>query len=67
MVDQTYYLPTVTVHLAIDLILFLCQDRADTECTVTIFTIHCLHVDDLYRSMICVEHAHYIVMNTWTT
>ena len=38
----------------------LYQDRADTECAVTILTTR-VHVDDLYRSMICVEHAHYIV------
>ena len=27
----------------------------------TIFTLYCAHVDDLYLSMICLEHAHYLV------
>ena len=47
----------------------MCQDRADiggrgyvyTECGVTILTTYCVHMDDLYLSMICVEHAHYLV------
>ena len=57
MVDRTYYLPLVIVQLAMDLSLPVYQDRAGIQCAATIFTIHRVHVDDLYLSMICVEHA----------
>ena len=39
----------------------LCAKIADTACAVTIFTTYRAHVDDLYLSMICLEHAHYLV------
>ena len=63
-------LSTSTVQLVTALILRMCRpgDKtnwcakiAATEFAVTIFTLYCAHVDDLYLSMICLEHAHYLV------